>query len=396
MGRAESSNLTTRRKTMLTQETRNQKPLSALLVLLALSPFQLAAKGCDVATVGEDGCPEGQECSGGGKESKTCGGLAGLACGKDQYCDYTADDACGAGDATGVCKPKPEACDAIYDPVCGCDGKSYGNACSANLAGVSVAHEGLCQDPGGNGDVICGGLAGAVCGKDEYCDFPSGAACGAGDVTGVCKPAPTVCDDVHDPVCGCDGETYANACEANGKGVSVAHTGECKPGGGPKPGKACGGLTGLTCADDQYCNFPPDAACGAGDVTGLCTPTPKVCDDIYSPVCGCDGETYANACEANGKGVSVAREGECQPEGGPKPGKACGGLTGASCADNQYCDFPPDAACGAGDATGVCTARPDACDAVYDPVCGCNGKTYGNVCEAATAGVPVASEGECK
>jgi hypothetical protein len=116
------------------------------------------------------------------------------------------------------------------------------------------------------------------CPEGFYCAKAEGDCFGEG----TCREMPDACPEIWDPVCGCDGNTYGNSCEAAAMGINVAYPGECS--------------TAST--------FSSNADC----------------PDVWDPVCGCDDWTYSNACEAAAMGVCVAYEGACHSKFKPFPG----------------------------------------------------------------------------
>lgn len=267
-------------------------------------------------------------------------------CDSGQFCNSGAGN-CGG---EGVCAGIPASCLPLVDPVCGCNGVTYDSVCHAAQFSVSVAYAGACA-------VDC--TMNSDCGISEFCDKATGD-CGG---VGACEAVPPACPDVYAPVCGCDIETYTNECYADQAGVNVIIEGECPT--------TCS--TNADCGGGEYCEHNPCLA------EGLCAPIPVSCPVVVDPVCGCDGQTYTNACLAAQAGVSVVHAGGC----------ACS--SNGDCGAGEYCEK----AAGDCGGFGACDDKPLSCPGLFDPVCGCDNVSYNNACEAAQAGASVNYTGLC-
>jgi hypothetical protein len=126
----------------------------------------------------------------------------------------------------------------------------------------------------------------------------------------------------------------------------------------------------MTCTGTQFCDWSSNR-CGGLDATGSCQARPQGCTTIYAPVCACDGQVYASACDANAAGQDVSDSAGCTPPAGMF---GCGHMFCAH--GTQYCQATIGGAAGL-PGSYACQPLPAACNGT--PSCAClTGTMCGN------------------
>ena len=116
----------------------------------------------------------------------------------------------------------------------------------------------------------------ADCFQSEFCDFQNNT-CGRNvDDMGTCMSRPSVCDDVLQLTCGCDGKFHNNSCAAAAEGTDRDAKGGCSP---PAGFFACGDT-----ACDRQTQMCTDFVSG-GSHFFMCEQIPAEC--ASNRTCGC-------------------------------------------------------------------------------------------------------------
>ncbi|MCC7542921.1 MAG: hypothetical protein IT379_42285 [Deltaproteobacteria bacterium] len=204
----------------------------------------------------------------------------------------------------------------VPDVAVACSGEMA--ACAAGCCPGLACVMGFCAFPVG-----CRGTAGACAVTADCC---SDLIC----VANRCTPAPPMCAAAA-TACSTDDQCCASLACVSGTcatigpscaGSACSTDGDCCMGyrcisgacdDAPPETVACRG----GCGAGEYCEYTPND-CGRG-LEGVCLPRPDACADVYAPVCGCDGMTYPNACDAASVGIDVEYSVACGAFDGGMP-----------------------------------------------------------------------------
>jgi len=184
-------------------------------------------------------------------------------------------------------------CTNIINLVCGKDGHTYNNICSAYKIGTTVSYYGKCGSCVAEGKSIpsggscCPGLA--LCSDANTCS----AACN-NDTNTASGTDSIVCNDLWQPVCGSNGNTYSNDCYLLRGGATKAHDGECKKTASTSSNKSgIANPASTFCKDQGYASQTKTN--GDGSQYGVCFfDNGKQCEEwsFYNGSCGSDYRRY--------------------------------------------------------------------------------------------------------